>query len=369
MADFDSSLPVRTQTPGDVAAKIVDGLGSNLLTVDSSGKITVKLDDSAGVGITSTLIGSKQSLDVNVANTTPIPVSGTITTLNGSVSNTGATPPTQATYIGGSVTTAAPTYVTGQMNALSLTTGGLLRTDGSGAIQPVSQSTSPWITKDLADGSVTGGTAGTFSLLMGGQFNTALPTLTAAQQAALQLDASGRLIIRPLTAADTVTAVQSGVWAQNITQVLGTAVSATNALPTQLSTAGAVVSSTNPLPVILDPAGIGAAVVDYKDAASIAAGSSDNHDYTVTAAKTLHLQGVESAASGKAKMVLSVETGVGTGVFTIKVAQFNSTATPNMSVRLASDILVAAGVRVRVAMSNRDLLPEDLYSTIIGFEV
>jgi hypothetical protein len=38
----------------------------------------------------------------------------------------------------GAVTTAAPTYTTGQTSPLSLTTGGLLRIDGSGVTQPVS---------------------------------------------------------------------------------------------------------------------------------------------------------------------------------------------------------------------------------------
>lgn len=67
----------------------------------------------------------------------------------------------------GATTTAAPTYTTAQSNPLSLTTGGLLRVDGSGVTQPVSlssttitgtvavtQSTSPWIVAG-------GGTAGT----------------------------------------------------------------------------------------------------------------------------------------------------------------------------------------------------------------
>lgn len=44
---------------------------------------------------------------------------------------------TQA-LMGGSVTTAAPSYSTGQISPLSLTTGGLLRVDNSGVTQPVS---------------------------------------------------------------------------------------------------------------------------------------------------------------------------------------------------------------------------------------
>ena len=57
---------------------------------------------------------------------------------NASVSATAAAPPGSATYIGGSVTTASPTYTTGQMDPLSLTTAGALRIDGSAVTQPVS---------------------------------------------------------------------------------------------------------------------------------------------------------------------------------------------------------------------------------------
>lgn len=69
----------------------------------------------------------------------------------------------------------------------------------------VVQSTSPWVTKDQSDGPVTPGAVASFSQLAGGQFNTALPTLTTGQQAALQVDSSGRLIIAPTTSASIVT--------------------------------------------------------------------------------------------------------------------------------------------------------------------
>ena len=47
-------------------------------------------------------------------------------------------------------------------------------------------------------GPVTPGTVAPKSALQGGQFNTTLPTLTAAQQSALQLDSRGRLITAPM---------------------------------------------------------------------------------------------------------------------------------------------------------------------------
>ena len=71
---------------------------------------------------------------------------------------------------------------------------------------PVTQSTSPWITKDQANGPVTPGTVASFSTLIGGQFNTTLPTLTTGQQSAIQTDSSGRIIIAPLTSASVTTA-------------------------------------------------------------------------------------------------------------------------------------------------------------------
>lgn len=78
--------------------------------------------------------------------------------------------------IQGQATTAAPTYTTG-LAALSLDLAGNVRT------------------LDAADGSVAAGTAGTKSHLIGGIFNSALPTLTNGQQAAAQFDSSGRLIV------------------------------------------------------------------------------------------------------------------------------------------------------------------------------
>lgn len=87
-------------------------------------------------------------------------------------------------------------------NGLTSTSGALNVSFGASTFA-VTQSTTPWITKDLADGSVSGGTAGTFSLLGGGIFNTSLPTLTNGQQAAFQFNSSAELL---------TVAAQLGVW-------------------------------------------------------------------------------------------------------------------------------------------------------------
>lgn len=132
--------------------------------------------------------------------------------------------------------------------------------------------------------------------------------------------------------------------------------------------AGEPFSATNPLPVvILESEGV--EVNNYNTAAAVAAAATSNHDYTVTALKTLQLTQVSASASGKMKIEIQVETAVASGVFNTKFVMFNSTSEPNMEKVLKEPIAVAAGVRVRVIRTNKDLLPQDLYSTISGHEV
>lgn len=150
--------------------------------------------------------------------------------------------------------------------------------------------------------------------------------------------------IRALTATDVVSS--------NIRDATGTAFSATNPLPV-------AVLSNNP----------GTEVNDYATAAALAAAATSNHDYTVTALKTLLLTQIEAAGSGKIKVEIQVETGVGAGTYTTKFVQFNSTAAPNTSVRLTQPIQVAAGVKVRVSITNDDKQAQNVYSTISGSEV
>jgi len=53
-------------------------------------------------------------------------------------------------------------------------------------------------------GPVTPGTAAAFSDLIGGQYNSSLPTLTTGQQSAIQLDSSGRILLAPLTTSSVI---------------------------------------------------------------------------------------------------------------------------------------------------------------------
>jgi hypothetical protein len=130
---------------------------------------------------------------------------------------------------------------------------------------------------------------------------------------------------------------------------------------------GNAFTKNNPLPVSIEESE-GDEVCDRKTSSSVAVDTTVNHDYTVTALKTLIIDGAWFSASGKVKAVLSVETGVGTGVFTPKFDAFNSTSTPNQDIPIRKRLKVAAGVRVRIAITNRDNQPQDVYSTLTGDE-
>lgn len=163
---------------------------------------------------TGTVVGFLK--DVYTALTTgPVPVSSaTLATV--SAQNTGNTSLSTIAVNSGLPLTApgtpAATAVTVQGNAsgvavpvsagsLPLPTGAASAANQSTALTSLAtiatNTTSSGTPTDVADGSVTGGTVGTKSQLGGGQYNSTVPTLTNAQQAALQVDSNGGIVTAP----------------------------------------------------------------------------------------------------------------------------------------------------------------------------
>jgi hypothetical protein len=115
------------------------------------------IEDGTTRGVRNTIkAASTAAVASDTALVVAISPNNTLVTSNAAVSATGASPPASATYMGGSVTTAAPTYTTGTMNALSLTTTGLLRIDGSGVTQPISAASLPLPTGAATETTLTG---------------------------------------------------------------------------------------------------------------------------------------------------------------------------------------------------------------------
>lgn len=336
MSDFNSSLPVRTQTNGDVVVEISDGTTpSQKLAIDATGRITTKMDDGSGNAITSQANGAQRALDVgiDVAGIQIDPRSIRALTASDVITAQQGTSPwvENLAQVGGAA------FALGQ----ALMAGSLPVTIASNqSALAVTQSTSPWIVKDLADGSVSGGTAGTFSLLSGGIFNTAAPTLTNGQQASLQLDSAGNLDV-------------------NLKTPIPAGTNAIGSVLANIQVASAAVSNTNPIPVSLVSSTPGSAIQDYHTSAALAAGSSVTFTYTVVAAHTFNLERVWASASGKIKAVVAV---AGTTAF----AGFNSTANPNIDITVVAPPTVAAAATVTVTITNNDLLAMDVYATIEG---
>jgi len=437
MSDFNSALPIRSELPSqvnytDIIVKIGDATASppQLLGVDASGRITIKLDDGVGNPINSQTLTTTQWLQTvspangsaaagtaasfsqlagGIYNSSPITLttgqqaslqltasgalivsaaeSGTFI-VAGNLTNNSAVP--AANNIGSLVALAESTinaarYTTGDQVLLVTDLAGNTNvdlqyylgaavsktnpiattiSDGTNVITAaisaygtaptgtevmgvnayitntptVNQGTSPWIVKDLADGSVSGGTAGTFSLLAGGVYNSTAPTLTTGQQASLQLDSSGNLDV------NLKTPIPAG------TNLIGAV---------NLDIASAPVSSTNPVPVTIVTTTAGTAVQYYNTSVALAAGASVTFTYTVAATHTFNFERVWCSGSGKIKAVIANN---GANMF----AGFNSTANPNIDVTIVTPPLIVAGNTATVTITNLDLLAFDVYGTIEG---
>jgi trimeric autotransporter adhesin len=112
--------------------------------------------------------------NIQGSSANPIWIQGSISATNPSVGTDGATALGFDTQVGGKTTTAAPTYTTGNLDALSLTTLGGLRVDGV-----------------YAGGTSTATAAD--QMVSGGYVTTAAPTYTTGQLNALSLTTAGSL--------------------------------------------------------------------------------------------------------------------------------------------------------------------------------
>lgn len=462
MADFNSSLPVRTESNGDIVAKIGDKTTpSQQLAIDAAGLIGGKVYDGGGTAIGNNGTGAALNVFVTsvpglTADTSTFTYATTTDQVVGAVFQD-----TGATIAAGKQGALRMTAQRGLHSNLRDSSGNeLLGSKVSASSVPVVVASDNTLTvQDLADGPVAPGTVATKSLLTGGQFNTTLPTLTTGQQAAVQVDSSGRVLVAQPTAAalkatvniqdgagtaitstggaldvniksgsigsadksaftygttqdqvvggvfqdtsPTLTAGQQGAIRLNAQRGLHTNLrdSSGNELLAQRTSAlsvpvvlasdqlvsiaagtnnigkvsiqdssGAVFGPLNPLPVYLQDS-IGTEINNFNTTAALAGAASSNHDYTVTTGKVLNLFAVSATGSGRMRMDIQVETGAATGVFNTVFVQFNSTATPNMNQLIQENIRVAAGVRVRVIRTNRDLSAQDVYSTIQGHEI
>lgn len=294
MSDQNTSLPIRTETNGDAAVKIVDGtITSQQLTVNADGSVNIT-DNSGSITVDAT------NLDIRdlVFATDKVDASGSTVEL-------------------GATTLAA-------LETITVVDGG-----GSLTVDAVNLDI-----RDLVFATDTVDVSGS-TVELGATTLAALESITVV---ATDLD------IRDLSHSQDSVKIGDG------TDFLA-------------------VNTDGSINVVVSDSTPGTPVNDYDTTSAVAGAASDNHDYTVTALKTLTLNQIEASASGKMKIELQVETGVASGVFNTKFIQFNSTANTNMTIHIDNPISVAAGVRVRLIRTNRDNQAQDVYSTICGYEL
>lgn len=181
-----STQPVSGTVTANIGTSGSLALDATLTGGTQRTKITDGTTNASVKAASTAAIATDTALVVAISPNNTVAVTGTVTATNASVSATGSAPPASATFAGASVTTAAPAYTTGQMSALSLTTAGGLRVDGSGTTQPV-------------NGTVTA--------------NAGTGNFTVVQTTAANLNA---------TVTGTVAATQSGTWTNTVTQATGT---------------------------------------------------------------------------------------------------------------------------------------------------
>jgi hypothetical protein len=128
-------------------------------------------------------------------------------------------------------------------------------------------------------------------------------------------------------------------------------------------------SETNPL-YVQNVQGVvsGIEVIDYDTASSVASQATSNHDYTVTATKTLKVIRVTGSSAGAQKIEL--QSGPLASLATKQVAftsQSNQTWVMEFDGRL--EVPDTSTGTLRIARTNRERVATDLYSTIIATEV
>jgi hypothetical protein len=305
MSDYASSLPIRTESNGDAAVKIVDGtITSQQLTVNADGSINIT-DNSSSLTVDAVNLDIR---DLAFA-TDKVDVSGSEVEL-------------------GATTLAALESITVQ--------------NGAGASAVNIQDGGNSITVDAT--------------------NLDIRDLAFATDKVDVTGSSVELGATTLAALETITVTATDLDIRDLTHV-------SDSVKIGDGTDFLAVNTDGSINVNISDSTPGTPVNDYNTAAAVAANATSTHDYTVTAAKTLTFNQIEASGSGKMKIQVSVETGVASGVFTTRFVQFSSTAQTNMSIHLDNPISVAAGVRVRVIRTNRDNQAQDLYSTICGYEL
>ncbi len=345
MSDYNSSLPVRTENDGDVVVKVGDAtLPSQQLAVNADGSVNVT--DNAG---SLTVDGVDFDIRDLAFATDSVDVSGSTVELGATtlVALENITVSATDLDIRDLVFATDKVDVSGSEVSLDATT--------LAALENITVSATALDIRDLA-------------------FATDKVDVSGSE---VSLDATTLAALENITVSATDLDIRDLAFATDSVDVSGSAVTAvvtatnldirdlthvSDSIKIGDGTDFLAVNTDGSINVVIADATPGTPINDYATSAAVASGASINHDYTVTALKTMYLNQIEAAASGKFKIEVKVNA-------VTKFVQFNSTANTNASIHIENPIVATAGQVVRVTITNRDNQAQDVYSTISGYEL
>ena len=372
MGDFNSSLPVRTQTPGDVQAIMVDYTNPTTqgAKVDTHGSQYAVIADAAGNTIADQLISASYWLQVVSPSSGP------------------AAPGTAALFsdlVGGVYSSAPITLTTGQQSALQLTASGQLivasQTSNDtnwGVVGANTLRTAAEIGNATGSANFNYGAVNAQSLQVAAQLGNATGAIDYNFGAA---DAQTIRVAALIGNATGVVDYNFGTVGAQTVRVAAELGNATGALDynngatdaqtlrvaANLAIAGANVSVTNPIPVYVTSSSPGTLVNYYQTSVNVAAGSSVNLTYTIPAGKTFSAYKFWSSGSGKIRV--DVEASPDGSTYSTYWTAFNSTANPNVDINLTQPAEFqdsGTGSTIRIVITNKDLTAFDVFATITG---
>jgi hypothetical protein len=318
MSDFNSSLPIRTEGDGDVVVKIADAtVPSQQLAVNPDGSVNIT-DNSGSLTVDAVdldirdLDSAQDSVEVLQATHDSLNANANLQVGDADVDNANPVPVSDA---GGSLT----------VDATDLDIRNLVF-----ATDKVDVSGSTNIGLDAA-------------------------TLAALESITVQ-NGAGASAVNIQDGGNSITVDATDLDIRDLTHV-------SDSVKIGDGTDFLAVNSDGSINVVpLEDAGT--ETVDYNTASALAGAATSNHDLLFASASKLYQ--VLASASGKLKITVQIETGSATGVFNTVAVGFNSTANPNIDLRLAKYAAIPLGARVRVIRQNNDNQAQDVYSTIVG---
>jgi hypothetical protein len=202
-----------TTAVGNISA-VVDDVSTNTVAENSAGAVRMNTNRILYVDLSKTAVNATAVKTDGSAVTQPVG-QATGTNLHAVIDTGSTTAVTQATgtnlhAVLDTTSTTAVTQATGTNLHSVVDSGSITATQATGTnlhvvvdTAPTTAVTNTGLTDlDLTFQTVTNGTAGTKSQLIGGVFNTTPPTLTNGQGSAAQANAKGELIVSQPTAAD-----------------------------------------------------------------------------------------------------------------------------------------------------------------------